>query len=416
MSKKKPFYTVAEKEAYDYMRDVLGLKYVTLRHYHYRWQCVCDYAKELGVSVLTPKLCREALLRFYHGRDHSDLSENEKLIEKSILVLLEFVETGKIELKKKFRYLSGEIGILISQFLSAKANNYVKQNTIEKNEYLLSFFNLFLHKKGIEDIANVTSKEIYGFVESFDKSHSARNHDALAIVRQLLYYAYTNNFAKEDLSKIVPCDKYIGESELPSYYKEEELQALLKSIDRGTDVGKRDYTIILTAIRLGWRASDLSYLMFSNIDWERCVINITQFKTGKTICHPLLADVGNAILDYIQYGRPKSDEPYIFLKAVYPYSHLSAQSLCTMVNRRFVASGIAVEGRKHGCHVFRFSLTKRLLEHGTQLPIISEVLGHMSVNTTKHYIRIDEEGLRRCALPVSPVDESFYCQKGGYFK
>jgi site-specific recombinase XerD len=57
-----------------------------------------------------------------------------------------------------------------------------------------------------------------------------------------------------------------------------------------------------------------------------------------------------------------------------------------------------------------------LLENKTPLPVISELLGHKSIQSSMCYLRIDIESLRQCALDdVPPVPESFYTQKGGAF-
>ncbi len=69
----------------------------------------------------------------------------------------------------------------------------------------------------------------------------------------------------------------------------------------------------LLASRLGLRASDIAHLTFSNIDWENSTIKLSQFKTGKKIELPLLAEVGEAIIDYLKYGRKRTESPKIFL-------------------------------------------------------------------------------------------------------
>ena len=55
--------------------------------------------------------------------------------------------------------------------------------------------------------------------------------------------------------------------------------------------------MLLLASRLGLRASDIANLKFSNIDWDKNEIKLTQYMTGHPITLPLLNDVGNAIID-----------------------------------------------------------------------------------------------------------------------
>jgi integrase len=202
---------------------------------------------------------------------------------------------------------------------------------------------------------------------------------------------------------------------MPSIYTTEEIENLIGSVDISCAVGKRDYAIILLAARLGMRASDIANLKFENIFWERNTIDLTQFKTGKKIELPLLTEVGNAIVDYLKYGRPKLNEPFVFLCARSPFNPIHTCVITQIVQHAFVKTGINTKDRKHGPHALRHSLAGRLLERQTVLPVISEVLGHENTESTRFYLRVDLTSMRQCALDVPEVLPSFYNQKGGIF-
>jgi site-specific recombinase XerD len=63
----------------------------------------------------------------------------------------------------------------------------------------------------------------------------------------------------------------------------------------------------------------------------------------------------------------------------------------------------------------RHTLATLLLEENVTLPVISEVLGHENTESTRYYIRVDLQALRKCALDVPFTSQDFYNQKGGYF-
>ena len=169
----------------------------------------------------------------------------------------------------------------------------------------------------------------------------------------------------------------------------------------------------MLAAYLGLRACDIAHLRFENLHWDQNTIILSQYKTGKNITLPLLPVVGNALLDYIQYGRPKSDEQYIFLLIISPFLPVRPQTIAGMINRRFSYAGLKSTDRRHGGHALRHSLVKELLNNKQSLPVISEVLGHKNTASTRHYIRIDTESLGQCALDVPFVDPLFYNQEGG---
>lgn len=409
-------YEDAAYAACDYLKDNLNYSYVTLRHYRSRWLVISNFMKEKGLSILSVKVCSMYLSDFYHGRTHHQLSTNEKLIEKAVFVLQEFVETGKIVPKKKVRYFDGEIGACMKNFLQIKEYRNLKSNTLDKNESHLSSFNIFLIGRNIQLMREIKPRDIIDYIRTLNSNHPAKIHDTLTDLRQFFDYAYTHELIDTNIARYVPKDHYVSDSKLPSYYTEMEIVKLLASVDRGAAVGKRDYAILLLAVKLGLRASDIAFLKFDNLNWESCTINVTQYKTGKSITFPLLANIGNAILDYIQYSRAKSSEQYVFLLAVSPHLPIRPQAISGMVQRYFAKAGLFDEKRRHGCHALRHSLVKELLNKQQPLPVITEVLGHKNIESTKHYIRINEEHLRMCSLDVPPVTDSFYEQKGGVFR
>lgn len=171
----------------------------------------------------------------------------------------------------------------------------------------------------------------------------------------------------------------------------------------------------MLASRLGLRASDIAYLRFSNIDWDKSEISLTQFKTSNPIKLPLLSDVGNAIIDYLQYGRFKSDSQQVFLSCRPPYIPATPSMVCGVIRGLIENSGITTDGRRHGPHSLRHSLVSNLLENTTPISVISGVLGHESSDTTMIYLRIDITSLKKCVLPIPSVSDDFYMQKGGAF-
>jgi integrase len=169
------------------------------------------------------------------------------------------------------------------------------------------------------------------------------------------------------------------------------------------------------AAYLGLRTSDIARLKFENLHWDNSTIVLKQYKTGRNINLPLLPTVGNAILDYVQYGRPISNEQYVFLLATSPFMPVKSGTIANLVCRRFINADLNTKKRRHGGHALRHSLVKELLKNKQTLPVITEVLGHKNTETTRHYIRIDTDSLSKCALDVPTVDPLFYSQGGGSY-
>lgn len=266
--------------------------------------------------------------------------------------------------------------------------------------YLERFFT-FLTWKNIFSLDALSLKDVFDFMESLSCYEKPTINHTMRAVRYYLKFCYENGFMEKEMFSKLPNPHYNRQSRLPSSYSADEVTKLLESIDLGNPCGIRDYAIILLIARLGLRSSDVANLRFSNIDWEGDVIRLTQVKTGNPLELPLLEDVGEAIIRYLKNARPKSDSDHVFVRQVPPYTEFNPSAVGSLVRVHLQKSGIHLEGKKKGSHTLRHSLASRLLEHEIPLPVISEILGHATTETTMAYLRIDIAELKKCALEVA---------------
>ena len=238
----------------------------------------------------------------------------------------------------------------------------------------------------------------------------------ISILKGFMAYLYENSFTTINLTNALTNIKPAFKQKIISYYSQEEVAQIENSVDRRTVMGKRNYAMILLASRLGLRASDIIGLTFDNIDWDKNLITLRQYKTKRLITLPLLADVGSAIIDYILYARPKTiGLNTVFVSGVMPFRPCTTTSFSSVVQNTIRKSGVSFDGRHKGAHCLRHSLATSLLNEGTDFPVISEVLGHESSTSTMIYHGVNVKELLGCSLDVPEVSDSFYNQKGGIF-
>ena len=266
--------------------------------------------------------------------------------------------------------------------------------------YLERFF-AFLKKRNISSLNTLSLKDVLDFMTSLDCYEKPTINHTMRAVRYYLKYCYENEFMEKEMFSKLPNPHYNRQSRLPSSYSADEVTKLLDSIDLGNPCGIRDYANILLIAGLGLRSSDVANLRFSNIDWEKEAIRLTQVKTGNPLELPLPEDVGGAIINYLKNARPKTDSDHVFVRQVPPYTDFNPGAVGALVRVRLQKSGIHLEGKKKGSHTLRHSLASRLLEHKIPLPVISEILGHTTTETTMTYLRIDIGELKKCALEVA---------------
>jgi integrase len=343
-----------------------------------------------------------------------DVSACERDIIRSVHVLTDYMNLGYIR-RKTFipveHPLEGEIGRQMQKLIFHLQSLRRSRITVKDYELYLNRFLRFLEHERVHTVSKISERHILKFVSTMENNKI----NTVSCLRVLFRYWHEQHIVEERFYELLDKYKWVKQEKIPSYYTAEEVSIIEKSIERGSGVGKRNYAMMLLSSRLGLRSSDIAGLKFSNIDWERNEISLTQFKTGNPVTLPLLSEVGNAIIDYLKNGRFSSKSPHVFLSCRAPYVPATKSTVCSAIRYIIEQSGVSVEHRRHGPHAMRHSLAGRLLENHVPVSIISEALGHASTETTMSYLRIDISSLLKCALPVPPVCDGFYMQKGGLF-
>ena len=404
-----------------YLERQLFYSLRTIKHHQCDWRKIKEFMYENGITNYDRTIENSIMYQRFNGRTRKEFSKNEKQFIVSIKMLTEFHETGKISIsprvEKKVYVFDSSIGKIIEEFINYKKYeeclSIIRINCYQRS--LFVFFN-YCKESGIDCISDINLIVILQFFKTIADRKETGVDTIISALRGFMKYVYAQKLSTINLSTKIPMYKTISQPKIPSTYSKQEIETLISSIERSSPIGKRNYAIILIAARLGLRASDICKLKFENIYWELSEIKIKQYKTGKDLKLPLLPDVGNAIIDYLKYGRPQSEEPYVFLTERPPYGHFTTSNVVThVVQRAFKNAGVNVTGKRFGSHSLRHSLGFRMLEESTILPVISEVLGHENTESTRYYLRIDLKSMKNCILDVPPVDLNFYVQKGGIF-
>lgn len=346
----------------------------------------------------------------YNGEVRSQ--EREKI--RSIQVLDDMLSLGHIRKRcftPVYHALDGTIGHEMEKLITHLTNLRRSQVTIKDYRLYLSEFLTHLNTNSIKTIDEIAENHILSFVSS----HPTNKVNIASALRVLFRFWKEKCILDGRFDDLFDTYKLRKQERIPSFYTAAEVIIVEKSVCRSSGVGKRNYAMVLLASRLGLRASDIVNLQFSNINWDNNLITIIMQKTGKVIELPLLTDVGNAIIDYLQYGRPQSNLQYLFLSSRAPYVAATKAMVCSAINAIICKSGVDVTAKHHGPHSLRHSLASAMLKNGTMIPIISESLGHRSTETTLTYLKIDSESLMECALEVPSVPADFYEQRGGAF-
>ena len=186
-------------------------------------------------------------------------------------------------------------------------------------------------------------------------------------------------------------------SQLPKMVSAEEIERLLGAYDRATPTGKRDYAIARCLIDLGLRRSEVARLTLDDVDWRDGVLRIPA-KGRQVDVLPLPDSTGRAIVDYLRGGRPKTTRRELFVRHNAPHDvPIDLDVVRSAI--RCAAARCGLQDRVRGTHILRHTVAGRLVQAGTPLKEIADLLRHRDLNTTTIYAKVDLPALTRVALP-----------------
>jgi site-specific recombinase XerD len=220
-------------------------------------------------------------------------------------------------------------------------------------------------------------------------------------LRSLLRWLHLTGAVEVSLVAAVPAVAGWRLSGLPKALEPGQLRRLLGACDRRTPTGRRDYAIMLLLARLGLRAGEVARLGLGDIDWRRGEIAVFgKGNRGERL--PLPADVGAAIAGYLRRGRPETAQGRsVFVRVHAPHRVLTTGGVTMVV---FDAAQRAGLGRIHA-HRLRHTAATAMLQAGSQLAEVGQVLRHRSALTTAIYAKVDRDALAVLARPW-PVNTS----------
>jgi integrase/recombinase XerD len=248
-------------------------------------------------------------------------------------------------------------------------------------------------------LGRLTPTDLEGFVQQIAaRVGRASLQHLVAHLRSFLRWLAAHGQAPKGLESQIDTPRVYRQEQLPRALRWETVRTLLQSIDRTTSTGRRDYAMLLLVATYGLRASEIVALTLDDFTWRRGELRVPRRKVDGELVLPLTDEAGNAVLDYVQHGRPPQPTRVVFLRARAPAGVLKPTAVTEVFQTRARRSGLAIPFQ--GPHCLRHSLAVQLLRQGVSLKAIADVLGHRSVESTCLYLRLATEDLRDVALSL----------------
>lgn len=220
----------------------------------------------------------------------------------------------------------------------------------------------------------------------------------ITVLRAYIRFLAIEGKCHPRLAETVPSVAYWKNSSMPKYLEPDDIKRVINSCNTNTKHGLRDHAILLLLVRLGLRASDVSNMLWDDINWQEGTI-VVRGKNRRATILPLPQEVGDALLAYLKKGRPKTDLKQVFLCFNAPFRPFSTSSgISSVVNSSLLRAGV-VNPPSHGANLLRHSAATALLREGSSLESISALLRHSSLNMTGYYAKVDVNMLKKIAQP-----------------
>lgn len=283
-------------------------------------------------------------------------------------------------------YLSGELN------LSKHTQSNYKRDINKYIEYLQKY-------RAVNDPKDITADDIRNYFATLKKrnlqaSSRARNLTAIKSFHKFLALEkYTNINASE----LIDAPKQ--EKKLPVILSIEEVEKLIDSIELNDERDVRDRAMIELAYSCGLRVSELVNLEISDVHLEMGFIKI--FGKGNK---ERIVPVGEIALDiinkYLKESRPKYAKPHVRALFLSRFGEkMTRNAFNKILKERARTAGIT---KSVNPHMLRHSFASHLLESGTDLRFIQELLGHENISTTEIYTHINNQKLREIYLHAHP--------------
>jgi len=377
----------------------------TIGQYRHSWMDIRQYFYKNDFITYDKELLQHYIQEIGILRKNGSMKEWKwKINRKAAYTLMEVAGTGTFHwglIMPGLRSVNLEIETIRNHYLSSLKQRNLSKSTLYLHDYVFRKLFIFLCLEKQEELFLLSPKSVQSVIIKFASICNKRSMATiLPILRLILKSLHTSRFIDKDLSGIV-MSNFIQKGSVASYLSQESKAILLQRINHES---KRTKAIILLALKLGLRDSDICNLTFQEFDWHNDKVRLIQKKTGEPLVLPLLPEIGNAVMDYILHERPKRDDeyPYIFLRKQAPFNKITtAYHFCSKLLRKLE---IKPENNEvYGVHVFRYTLVHDLLAAKIPHQIITDILGHVSKESDKPYLSMEESMLRMCALDFAII-------------
>jgi integrase len=300
------------------------------------------------------------------------------------------VRTPRLPSLRSFEYVSE-----LERYVSLLKKQGKARSTVYFEIWANRELLVYLESMGIIRFADISTIHLLNYQKLRISSYARSTGQAsMYRIRHFLKYLILEDKVSPTL---LPCmqSMVMQKESVTTILTDTQRHTLMNLPEPTTAREARDKAVILCALRLGLRKSDIYGMKLSEIDWGRQRISLVQKKTRQPLVLPLPQEVGNAIADYILNFRPECPSPFVFISLYAPYRPIKGVSLLEKKLESPPAS--------KGYHILRRTCATSLLNNGIGAQAIINVLGHQDPSSLDRYLSLDKNRMGENSLGLGPI-------------
>jgi integrase/recombinase XerD len=271
-------------------------------------------------------------------------------------------------------------------------------STVSSHQRTAQYFLDHLEERD-KALGHIRNSDIESYIAKAGRrlSRASLQHD-IAALRGFLRFLATDGRGPAGLDRQIDTPRLYRLEQLPHSLPWETVRTLLRSMDKASPMGLRDYAMFLLIATYGLRASETVAINLDDIRWRQGILRIHQRKTFSPLELPLTNEVLSALAKHLKRTPPPAPYRRVFLRMRAPIGVLKPTAVTEAFQALVRKSGLEIPYQ--GPHCLRHSYALHLLKNGTPLKTIGDILGHRNAESTCMYLRLATEDLREVALAV----------------
>jgi site-specific recombinase XerD len=273
---------------------------------------------------------------------------------------------------------------------TARLLSSIKRVLVAFDQYLQTY-KIDLYSLKIEQVDAFSAQFLVPFAAASCRIYRGK-------LRGFLKYLYhQQNILKRDIAPFVVSRREYAQAKPPNFLRPQEIKKLFAGLTIGSASDIRTYALVQLAFTMGLRPKEISQISLDDISFSTQQLRVSDRKGKNPVELPMPEQTVKAIAAYVIGARPQSEHRHVFLTLHPPFRPMSANGVGYHITKAMRKTGLV-----SSAYWLRHTYAQNLLEAGTSIFEIKEMLGHDKIESTKLYLHVHIKLMRKVLF-----DETF---------